>query len=204
VAVDGIGIAYVTTGFLLVWSGLKNVTIKDELTSFLKGQLPTPNPTGSITVGVGQVNPSTAPTNQTTAVDTSIGAASGGTTVTGAVTTIQNYGLAQMIAGTYGWAGGAQFAALTQVINRESGGNPNAMNSSSGAYGIAQALGHGTPATQGSVTNQYGGYGVPNGTAVGANSGNAADQLIWMMAYIQQTYGTPEGAWNSEETRGYY
>jgi hypothetical protein len=200
VAVDGIGVAEVTAGFLLVYSGFRNVPIKTELTSFLRGQVPQGNPTGAPTIGIGSAP--TSPVNQTTSADTAIGNYSGGP-APGAVTSIQNYGLARLIASTYGWASGQEWAALTNVIDRESGGNPNAMNPS-GAYGIAQALGHGTDQTQGSVTNEYGGYGVPVQTAIGANSGNAADQLIWMMAYIKATYGDPIGAWNSEETRGSY
>ena len=99
---------------------------------------------------------------------------------------------------------GAQWAALTNVIERESGGNPAAMNAS-GAYGIAQALGHAGPGDAGSVSRTaYGGYGVPTSTNIGANSGNATDQLIWMMAYIKSAYGSPEGAWASEQSRGFY
>ena len=109
-----------------------------------------------------------------------------------------------MVAGTYGWATGQQWASLTEVINRESGGNPNAMNAS-GAYGIAQALGHAGPGDAGSVSSTaYGGYGVPASTCTAANSGNASAQLVWMMAYIKETYGSPEGAWSSEESRGFY
>lgn len=201
-AVDGIGVAYITAGFLLAYSGYKNVPIKTELTSFLKGQIPQGTPTGAPSIGVTS-NSNTVATNQTTAAATQIGQASGGKNVPGAVTSISNYGLAQMIAGTYGWGSGTEFAALTNVINAESGGNPNAQNPS-GAYGIAQALGHGTSTTQGSVTNQYGGYGVPDSTAIAANSGNASAQLVWMMAYIKSRWGDPIAAWANEQSAHWY
>jgi hypothetical protein len=200
--VDGLGIAYVTGGFLLIYSGYRNVGIKAELTSFLRGQVPQGSPTGAVSVGLSTVP--TVPVNQTTQADTQIGQASGGTKVSGANTSIENYGLAQLVAGTYGWAGGTQFAALTNVINAESGGDPNATNAQSGAYGIAQALGHGTSNTQGTVTNQYGGYGVPDATARAANSGNASAQLVWMMAYIKATYGDPVNAWAHEQSYHWY
>lgn len=197
-AVDGLGVAYVTAGFVLAYAGIKNTKIKDTLTAFLKGSQPNPNPTGPLTVGVGKTG------DQSTAADTQIGNASGGPVTANTITSIQNYGVARMVAGTYGWAGGNEWASLTEVINAESGGNANATNPSSGAYGIAQALGHGTANTQGSVTNQYGGYGLPDSTAVAANSGNASAQLQWMMAYIKATYGDPVAAWAHESTYHWY
>ena len=51
-AVSGLGVMYTATGFLLVYSGLKNVTLKDELSSFLKGSVPPANLTGAPTIGI--------------------------------------------------------------------------------------------------------------------------------------------------------
>lgn len=187
--INGFSLGYTAAGGIVLWSGITGQPLSTVIRGLLKGQAPQQAP---------------APVSQTTAADTAIGAASGGTTVPGAVTSIQNYGLAQMVAGTYGWAGGPEFAALTNVISRESGGNPNAVNPTSGAYGIAQALGHGTAATAGTVTNQYGGYGVPDSTCIAANSGNASAQLVWMCAYIKSAYGDPIAAWHQEQTGGYY
>lgn len=204
--INGFTVAYTAIGGIVLWSGITGTTLTQTFQDLLAGRKPTQNDEeiGTPTLGIANAS-SSNPENQTTATDTAIGAASAGiATVPGANTSIQNYGLAQMIAGTYGWAGGSQWDALTNIIARESGGNPNATNPASGAYGIAQALGHGTSATQGTVTNEYGGYGVPNGTAVGANSGNATDQLIWMMAYISETYGSPEAAWAHEQADGNY
>lgn len=61
-AVSGLGVAYATAGFVLLWSGVKNATLKDTLTSFLKGQPPAANPTGSITVGLSGTGSGTAGT----------------------------------------------------------------------------------------------------------------------------------------------
>ena len=46
--------------------------------------------------------------------------------------------MAQAWLNRYGWGG--QFAALNSIITHESGWNPNAVNPSSGAYGLGQAL----------------------------------------------------------------
>ena len=198
-AVDGLSLAVAGTGMVFVYAGIKGKSILATFQSVLVGKSPTTVPESNpISGSLGS-----ATVNQTTPNDTAIGAASGGTKVPGAVTSIQNYGLAQAVASTYGWAGGTEFAALTNVIQAESGGNPNAANPS-GAYGIAQALGHGTSSTQGSVTNQYGGYGVPDATCVQANSGDAQAQLIWMMAYIQNRWHDPIGAWANEQSAHWY
>ena len=58
-----------------------------------------------------------------------------------------NVRLGARMAASYGWTG-AQFGCLRLLWDRESGWSATAENPSSGAYGIAQALGHGP-------TNQY-------------------------------------------------
>jgi hypothetical protein len=75
--------------------------------------------------------------------------------------------------------------------NRESGWSNTAENPSSGAYGIAQALGHGP-------TNQY-----PAGPANPPVS-SASAQIAWGLSYIKQTYGSPSAAWAHEESEGWY
>lgn len=104
---------------------------------------------------------------------------------------------------SYGWAN--QFTSLNDIIMAESGWNPHIKNPSSGAYGIAQAYGHGQgAATQGTESNMYGGYGLTDKQAKAANSGNAYWQLVWMMNYIKATYGTPNGAWSFHQANGAY
>jgi hypothetical protein len=102
----------------------------------------------------------------------------------------------QMAAALYGWTGN-QWTALYNLWTRESGFSNTAENSSSGAYGIAQALGHGP-------TNQY-----PGGTYAAANpppygSSSASAQIAWGLMYIKETYGSPEAAWAHEESEGWY
>jgi hypothetical protein len=103
-----------------------------------------------------------------------------------------------------GWGSGGQWQALQYVENREAGFNPSAINPSSGALGLAQALGHGNANTAGTLGNQYGGYGLTDAQARAANSGNAADQALWMVNYIKSTYGTPEAAAAHEQAYNWY
>jgi len=104
-----------------------------------------------------------------------------------------------------GWGKGGQWNALTRLINQESGGNATARNPSSGALGIAQALGHGTSCSKGTLGNEYGPqYGLSCKQAQQANSGNATQQLRWMMGYIHARYGTPAAAWQHEVANNWY
>lgn len=89
----------------------------------------------------------------------------------------------------FGWSAG-QLGPLISLWNQESGWNPLAMNPSSGAFGIAQALGHGLPGTAGRYGNQY--------PSVAANNGNAGAQIAWGLSYIAGQYGSPAGAWAHE------
>jgi len=82
--------------------------------------------------------------------------------------------------GSYGW-GSDQFSCLVSLWTQESGWRANALNTSSGAYGIPQSL----PADKMSVA--------------GADwRTNAATQINWGLAYIHDAYGSPCGAWNHE------
>lgn len=113
-------------------------------------------------------------------------------------TGVANTATIRAVAATRGWGSGGQWNALTHLINGESGGNPTIRNSSSGALGIAQALGHGTSCSAGTLGNEYGPqYGLSCKQAREANSGNATQQVRWMLGYIHSRYGTPVNAWNT-------
>ncbi|GGL06118.1 hypothetical protein JOE58_000260 [Curtobacterium luteum] len=82
--------------------------------------------------------------------------------------------------GAYGW-GSDQMGCLVSLWTQESGWRANALNVSSGAYGIPQAL----PADKMAVA--------------GADwRTNAATQINWGLAYIHDAYGSPCAAWNHE------
>jgi hypothetical protein len=104
----------------------------------------------------------------------------------------------KQVATSYGWGSGGNWNALTHLIAGESGGNPTIKNPSSGALGIAQALGHGTGCSGGSLGNEYGPqYGLSCKQAQQANSGNAVQQVRWMLGYIKARYGTPAAAYST-------
>lgn len=77
-----------------------------------------------------------------------------------------------------GWS----WPALLALWNRESGWNANAVNPSSGAYGIPQALGKGHP----------------------FNLGDYANQVRWGIGYIAGRYGSSQAAWAHEVSAGWY
>jgi hypothetical protein len=195
-AVSGLGIAYVTAGFVLVYSGYANQPIKAVLTGFLKGKPPTVESTGPVTVGVDEEN-SSATTEPVTTPPGNTGAPT--------ATAAANQAIGRLVTAPYGWSTGTQWNDLVSLWNQESGWNNQAVNSSSGAYGIAQALGHGNGVnTQGTVTNEYGGYGVSDAVAQAANSGSAVAQITWGLQYISQVYGNPANAWSQEKSAGSY
>jgi resuscitation-promoting factor RpfB len=101
-----------------------------------------------------------------------------------------NVVLGQRLASDRGWTG-QQWNCLYALWTRESGWSNTADNSQSGAYGIAQALGHGP-------TNQY-----PAGPANPPTS-SASAQVRWGLGYIAGRYGTPCAAWNHEEADSWY
>lgn len=120
--------------------------------------------------------------------------------------------MARMLLGRYGWGPG-EMGPLILLWTRESGWQNCAYNVS-GAYGIAQALGHGQgacavgPRCDGSSTPglncAYGGYGQSQADSRAANAGNTLKQIEWGLNYIKQVYKTPTAAWAHEQQFGWY
>jgi resuscitation-promoting factor RpfB len=115
-----------------------------------------------------------------------------------------------LAASGYGWTG-SQEVCLDELWERESGWQDDIANPQSGAFGIAQALGHGAgaAATVDSVVRYPGGSSGSDVTvdeypSAAANSGNARAQINWGLAYIRDAYGTPCGAWAHEESHSWY
>ncbi|MET9086169.1 phage tail tape measure protein [Streptomyces sp. NPDC004237] len=90
-----------------------------------------------------------------------------------------NQQIGETLAAARGWAG-AQWAALKNLWNGESGWNERALNKSSGAYGIPQSL----PASK-------------MASAGGDWKTNAATQIKWGLGYIAGRYGNPVNAYNA-------
>ena len=199
---DGLAVGMIALGGLMVWSGVDNQKMAATLKSVVSGQTPTPGPGSTISV----TPPAPAPIPQSGTPQQEITS-----TTPGAGNATQNQALGKLMAGGYKWYPGAQWTALNDVIERESGWLANARNPSSGAYGIGQAYGHGTAATAAynsalkMTINEYGpDYGVSVATAKAANAGSAQAQIAWTLAYIHGKYGTPSAAWASEESVGAY
>jgi hypothetical protein len=83
--------------------------------------------------------------------------------------------------------GSVQFACLDRLFTRESNWNPHAYNSSSGAYGIPQAVPGDKMATFGADWRD-----------------NPITQVKWGLSYIAGRYGTACRAWSHAQTYGWY
>jgi LysM repeat protein len=116
-----------------------------------------------------------------------------------------NQGILHAVAAQFGWTGG-EWAALQQLESMEDATYSTTIaNPSSGALGMAQALGHGTAGSVGSLGNEYGAnYGLTTAQAQQANSGSAQYQALWMCTYIRDTYGTPSAAVQFHLANNYY
>ncbi len=98
----------------------------------------------------------------------------------------ENVKIGEQMAAARGWTG-QQWYCLYQLWQRESKWSTTAGNTSTGAYGIPQSL---------------------PGSKMAANGAdwqsNPATQIAWGLGYITRSYGTPCGAWQSSESRGWY
>ncbi len=104
--------------------------------------------------------------------------------VSGSVAEYQEY--AAEMCSSYGWSN-EDFECLVKLWNRESGWNPNAYNSSSGAFGIPQALPGSKMASAGADYQT-----------------NYQTQINWGLSYIKSRYGNPQNAWIHSQNTGWY
>jgi hypothetical protein len=92
----------------------------------------------------------------------------------------------QATAAQFGWGSGSQLASLQWIVGKESGGNPNAQNPTSTAYGMFQFL---------------------NGTWGSTGIGKTSDpslQALAGMRYISSRYGSPTQAQAFWQANGWY
>ena len=112
----------------------------------------------------------------------------GGTSVRAATGTKAEYQAyaKDLCINTYGWTEN-DFNCLVKLVEKESSWNPNAVNKSSGAAGLFQALPASKMASEGSdyMTN----YKI---------------QVKWGLKYIKNRYGTPANAWAHSQQKGWY
>jgi hypothetical protein len=116
-------------------------------------------------------------------------------------TATQNYAFS--LFGQFGW-GKDQQQPLIDLWMQESGWRAGARNAGSGAFGIAQALGHGGSGTGAYANTDQGRLFVNEYPNSLANSGNAQAQIQWGLNYISGTYGNPANAWRHEKAVNWY
>ncbi|WAL70368.1 transglycosylase SLT domain-containing protein [Kitasatospora sp. YST-16] len=80
-----------------------------------------------------------------------------------------------------------QFQCFSQIVTRESGWDYTATNSSSGAYGLVQALPGSKMASAGADWRT-----------------NPATQVKWGLNYMNSRYGSPCGAWSFWQSHHWY
>ena len=106
-------------------------------------------------------------------------------TVSQSVQELKNYAHSLVI-DTYGWTE-ADYDALVNLWNKESGWNVHCYNSYSGAYGIPQALPGSKMATEGTDYEN-----------------NGETQIRWGLKYIKSRYGSPSSAWQHFLSTNWY
>lgn len=77
-----------------------------------------------------------------------------------------------------------EWQALQQLWQKESGWDPNAVNRSSGAFGIAQIL--------------------PSAHPTANRNMSAQEQIEWGLNYIRNRYGAPSRAWQHSQRTNWY
>jgi len=178
-AVSGTAIAAAGAGALFIYAGIKGFSILQGIQTIVQGKSP-----GTLTQTQGIVGTYAGNVGDTIAAG--VNAVVGGAGHSDAKTALK------AAAAQHGWDTGANWTALDAVEMQEAGYNPTAKNGSSGAYGLAQSLGHGFsggPASNG--VNEYGGEGLSPDQSRAASLGDPGPQAVWMVNYIASRYGNP-------------
>ncbi|KOX02093.1 MULTISPECIES: transglycosylase SLT domain-containing protein [unclassified Streptomyces] len=98
-----------------------------------------------------------------------------------------NYSVAQIQAMARQMVGGGQFQCFSNIVDHESSWNYHAVNASSGAYGLFQALPGGKMASAGADWQT-----------------NPATQIKWGLNYMNSRYGSPCEAWSFWQANHWY
>lgn len=136
-------------------------------------------------IGIGMNKARSAAARAAKAVASSVAGAFGGEAPPGSSAAgAQRY--AKDLLGAFGWTRD-QFDPLLRLWNQESGWRWNALNPSSGAYGIPQSLPASKMASAGADWRT-----------------NAGTQIRWGLGYIHDRYGSPAAAWAHEVSNNWY
>ena len=166
----------------------------------LPGSSPPPAVSASLTADISSVTAaSTTASGGTPAPD------KGGSAYQGSLPAGSAQNTARLLLAKFGWAA-SEMVPLVKLWTRESGWSNTARNPSSGAFGIAQALGHGTSCSAApDGTNEYGPeYGLTCAEAQQANAGSVRWQIEWGLSYIKARYGSPTAALAHENANNWY
>lgn len=98
-----------------------------------------------------------------------------------------SYTIAEVKAMAREIVGGGQFQCFSNIVDRESGWNYQAVNPSSGAYGLVQAWPGHKMASAGADWRT-----------------NPATQIKWGLNYMNDRYGSPCDAWSFWQANNYY
>jgi hypothetical protein len=195
--VNGPALASVVAGSVFLYAGIKGKSISQAVQFVIQGKNPSQSPQTNAIADVSITD--------TASSSTSGGGGGGSSSVANANATGVN--ALKNAAKSRGWDTGAQWQALNALEMSEAGYSATVKNPTSGALGMAQALGHGNgQATAGKLGNEYGGYGLTDAQARLANSGNAAWQAVWMCNYIATSgnFHDPISAWAFHRAHNWY
>jgi hypothetical protein len=170
--INGVALGAIATGSLLAYAGIRGFSILKAAQNVVQGVKPNAGQT-SATIS--------APAGTTGYVDTGVSPAGGSIDTSG--NDKANEALGKLLAAPYGWATGAQWAAINWIFTDESHWSDTVKNPNSDAAGIAQNI---------------------NGFGPGYEDGNAAQQILWGYNYIKERYGTPVAAQAFHEANGWY
>lgn len=178
--ISGVGLAAVFAGGILVWSGVKGYSVSGVFRDLIAGKQPSSlkqtTPVTSSGIFGGLLGGLGSAVGLTSSsVHIPAGAVSG--------SNAQNKALGQKMAAQLGWGSGAEWDALNNIVMGESGWSDTIKNPGSNASGIAQNI---------------------NGFGPGYQSGNAPQQIAWLLQYIKTRYGTPSAAWQFHLAHGWY
>lgn len=179
-----VGIFLLIVSIWTIWAGTQSLNPLFLMLAILQNKNPQDVITQakalvSQTSNGGSGSSSTPPTPPGAAPPPTAGGAAAGTDKA----SYQAYA-AQQLSSKYHITDPGQMQSLIKLWNQESGWNPGAVNSSSGAWGIAQIL----PAAHPDVQKNT----------------NAQAQIDWGLAYIMGRYGSPNAAWSHEVANNWY
>jgi hypothetical protein len=118
---DGVGVTVTCIGGILVYAGVKGLSLPDVIRNVITGE--------PIGVNVGNVPLGSTPRDPNATTPGTVGEDGD-----------DHKAVGMALASQYGWMSGPEWNALVDLWNRESGWNNHAENPTSHAYGIPQAL----------------------------------------------------------------